>query len=167
MGTSANRLPLKRLHRHLSRAYFGVAEVSLGTPVPSVGEPDLEGGFFSDKQILQKLPQWPHDTNMSLVLTELPIEGNFFARSVRNVSIITTFEARQSLVDSEFSLWDYLMLKCIQETFWLGCKLHSGAGELQLSRAMAVSFTTIGQGVCLIFPTTSSKSKSRNYAGQP
>jgi hypothetical protein len=130
MGTAPERLPLKRLHRYLSREFVGLAELTIGTPVMNVGEPDSCGTFYSDVAFTNRLPQWPDRMNMALIFTELPIEDNYFARNIKNVSIITTFQVLDALRGSEFEVWDYLVLKCIQEIFWISCKIYSGADRL-------------------------------------
>ena len=130
MGTAPNRLPLRRLEKYLTRKYAGLCEFTVGTAVPSVGEPEQDGSFYTDGQFVGRLPQWPHSSNMAIIFTEVPIEDNYFARSVRNVSIITTFEAAKALEGSEFRIWDYLVLKCIQELFWVSCKINCGNEDL-------------------------------------
>jgi len=98
-----------------------------GPRIQTMGEPDLHGIAYSDGAILDLVEQYRERYDVCVILTAVPIEGNFFTRTVGLDTIIaTSFQAEELLDKSKRSLPEYYALAICQELVSFAFQRASG-----------------------------------------
>jgi len=86
------------------------------TDIENMGNPDIEGFYYSDKLISSIANKHLNGFDYYCLITTVPIEGDYFTRSFNSNIILTTFHDTDSLLDnSKRSPEEYVALAVIQE----------------------------------------------------
>jgi len=102
--------------RKLLNSANGMYEFQVGTSILNLGDPDLFGYAYSDDAILKIVSQHKDDFNICIILTSVPIEDNFYTRTVGQEWIIITFhQAEEVLNSSDRNHVEYAALAICQE----------------------------------------------------
>jgi len=94
----------------------GHFEFQQGSAIANIGDPDLAVYGYSDATFLALLCPHLEDFDYSLAVTSVPIEGNFFTRTVeRRLIITTTFQSEELLRRAGRTQEENLSLTLCQE----------------------------------------------------
>lgn len=98
-----------------------------GPRIQTIGDPDLYGIAYSDEAILSLVDQYRDQFDVCAILTAVPLEDNFFTRTVDLHTIIaTSFQADELLDKSGRSLPEYYALAICQELVSFAFQRASG-----------------------------------------
>jgi hypothetical protein len=91
------RVEISRLCRFLN-SVPGPFRFQAEAPLARLGDPDLHGYGYSDAAFLRLLENRRDDRDVAVIITGVPIEDNFFTRSIGERLIVTTFYQSDELL---------------------------------------------------------------------
>ena len=119
--------------RKILNSVNGLYEFQVGTSISNLGDPDLFGYAYSDDAILKIVAPHKDDFDICIILTSVPIEDNFYTRTIGQEWIIVTFHQAEEVIEtSGRNHVEYAALSICQELVSFEFQRVTGEGWVNL-----------------------------------